>query len=45
MVDIGAVRIGDTRLQRNRSDEGADVSASKIRQSKPVADSDDSDWD
>lgn len=45
LVDIGAVRIGDTRLQRNKSDEEATSSTSKIRQSNPVADPDDSDWD
>ena len=45
MVDIGAVRIGDTRLRRNERNEQADNSAGKIRQSKPVADPDDSDWD
>ncbi|KAF1964658.1 thioredoxin-like protein [Bimuria novae-zelandiae CBS 107.79] len=45
LVDIGAVRIGDTRLRRNQTDQDADASASKIRSSKPTADPDDSDWD
>lgn len=44
-MDIGAVRIGDTRLQRNKTDKDAETSTSKIRQSIPVADPDDSDWD
>lgn len=46
LVDIGAVRIGDTRLRRNnKADADADTSASKIRQGKLAADPDDSDWD
>lgn len=43
LVDVGAVKMGDPRLKRNKEDnEGA--STSKIRQSKTNHD-DDSDWD
>lgn len=43
LVDVGAVRQGDPRLQRKQQDE--EVSTSTIRQGKTTADNDDSDWD
>lgn len=45
LVDIGAVRIGDARLRRNKADGDADTSTSKIRQGESAVDPDDSDWD
>ena len=45
LVDIGAVRIGDSRLHSNKLGESADTSSSKIRQSISGIDPDDSDWD
>jgi hypothetical protein len=46
LVDVGAVQLNDTRLQRNKK-EDADASSSKIRQGTTVGnnDEDDSDWD
>jgi hypothetical protein len=43
LVDVGAVKLGDSRLQKKRDD--GDANASKIRQGKTTADDDDSDWD
>ncbi|KAH7381618.1 phosducin family protein [Pyrenochaeta sp. MPI-SDFR-AT-0127] len=43
LVDVGAVRQGDSRLQRKQQEE--DVNTSTIRQGKTTADDDDSDWD
>ncbi|KAH7067073.1 thioredoxin-like protein [Paraphoma chrysanthemicola] len=43
LVDIGAVKLGDQRLHKKQED--ADASTSKIRQGKPTADDEDSDWD
>jgi hypothetical protein len=45
LVDIGAVRIGDTRLRRNKANTDADQSTSKIRRDESAVDPDDSDWD
>jgi hypothetical protein len=46
LVDVGAVQLNDTRLQRNKK-EDADASSSKIRQRATAGnnDGDDSDWD
>lgn len=43
LVDLGAVKLGDQRLQKKN--EEADASTSKIRQGKPTGDDEDSDWD
>jgi hypothetical protein len=43
LVDVGAVRLGDSRLQKKRDDE--DANSSKIRQGATAGDDDDSDWD
>jgi hypothetical protein len=43
LIDIGAIKLGDQRLQKKR--EAADATTSKIRQGKTVGDDDDSDWD
>jgi hypothetical protein len=44
LVDVGAVKLGDSRLQRKK--EGEDEASNKIRQGKTAAaDDDDSDWD
>jgi hypothetical protein len=43
LVDIGAVKIGDQRLQKKK--EADDVSTSKIRQGTTAGDEEDSDWD
>ncbi|KAF2241733.1 thioredoxin-like protein [Trematosphaeria pertusa] len=42
LVDVGAVRVGDPRLQRKTEEE---ASSSKIRQGRPSGDDEDSDWD
>ncbi|KAJ4373813.1 Proteolipid protein 2 [Neocucurbitaria cava] len=44
LVDVGAVKLGDTRLQRNKKEE-VDEGASKIRTGTTGGDEDDSDWD
>jgi hypothetical protein len=44
LVDVGAVKLGDTRLQKKK-DEDEDVNTSKIRQGTTAGDDDDSDWD
>jgi hypothetical protein len=46
LVDVGAVQLNDTRLQRNKK-EDAGASSSKIRQGTTGGnnDEDDSDWD
>jgi hypothetical protein len=43
LVDVGAVKLGDQRLQRKRDDD--EPSTSGIRQGAPTGDDDDSDWD
>jgi hypothetical protein len=43
LIDIGAVKRGDQRLQKKA--EATDASTSKIRQSKTTGDDEDSDWD
>jgi hypothetical protein len=43
LVDIGAVRLGDQRLQKKKN--LAEESTSKIRQGKTTGDDEDSDWD
>jgi hypothetical protein len=43
LIDIGAVKRGDQRLQKKA--ETKDASSSKIRQGKTTGDDDDSDWD
>ncbi|USP82821.1 uncharacterized protein yc1106_10095 [Curvularia clavata] len=44
LVDVGAVKLGDSRLQRKKDDE--DETSNKIRQGKTATvDDDDSDWD
>jgi hypothetical protein len=43
LVDLGAVRLGDQRLQKKTDD--ADARPSTIRQGKPTGDDEDSDWD
>ncbi|KAL6712522.1 Proteolipid protein 2 [Coniothyrium glycines] len=43
LVDVGAVKIGDSRLQKKK--DISDANPSKIRQGKTTADDDDSDWD
>jgi hypothetical protein len=43
LVDLGAVRLGDQRLQKKMDD--ADARPSTIRQGKPTGDDEDSDWD
>ena len=44
LVDVGAVKLGDTRLQKKKGDD-EDVNTSKIRQGTTAGDDDDSDWD
>lgn len=44
LVDVGAVKIGDSRLQRKKDDED-DESSSKIRKGTATVEDDDSDWD
>lgn len=44
LVDVGAVKLGDSRLQRKKEEDGEE-SSNKIRQGKTVAEDDDSDWD
>jgi len=44
LVDVGAVKLGDTRLQKKKEDD-EDVNTSKIRQGTTAGDDDDSDWD
>lgn len=44
LVDVGAVRNGDPRLQRNKAGK-AEVETGKIRQGNTSRDDDDSDWD
>ncbi|KAF1841352.1 thioredoxin-like protein [Cucurbitaria berberidis CBS 394.84] len=44
LVDVGAVKVGDSRLQQRRK-EDAEVNTSSIRQGKTGGDDDDSDWD
>lgn len=43
LVDVGAVKLGDSRLQRKR--ENPEASTNKIRQGTTGGDDDDSDWD
>jgi hypothetical protein len=43
LVDVGAVKLGDQRLQRKKDDD--EPSTSGIRQGAPTGDDDDSDWD
>lgn len=43
LVDVGAVKLGDSRLERKKDDE--DGNHSKIRQGNTAADDEDSDWD
>lgn len=43
LVDVGAVKLGDSRLQRKK--EEGEESSNKIRQGKTMAEDDDSDWD
>ncbi|EMD90155.1 hypothetical protein COCC4DRAFT_19165 [Bipolaris maydis ATCC 48331] len=43
LVDVGAVKLGDSRLQQKK--EEGEESSNKIRQGKTVAEDDDSDWD
>lgn len=43
LVDVGAVKLGDSRLKRKTEDEGPQKSG--IRQGKTAGDDDDSDWD
>jgi hypothetical protein len=43
LVDIGAVKLGDQRLQKKK--DPADAPTSKIRQGKTTGDDEDSDWD
>jgi len=43
LVDVGAVKLGDSRLKRKTEDEGTQKSG--IRQGKTTGDDDDSDWD
>jgi hypothetical protein len=43
LVDVGAVRLGDSRLQKKKDDE--DAIPSGIRQGTTAGDDDDSDWD
>ena len=43
LVDLGAVKLGDQRLQKKPQE--ADASTSKIRQGKTTGDDEDSDWD
>lgn len=43
LVDVGAVKLGDSRLQKKKDE--SDMNTSKIRQGKTTADDDDSDWD
>jgi hypothetical protein len=42
-VDLGAVKLGDQRLQKKK--EAVDAPTSKIRQGKTTGDDEDSDWD
>ena len=43
-MDVGAVKLGDSRLQRKKDDE--EETSNKIRQGKTAtAEDDDSDWD
>jgi hypothetical protein len=44
LVEVGAVRVGDARLQRNKAGE-TEVGSGKIRQGDTGRDDDDSDWD
>jgi len=44
LVDVGAVKIGDSRLQRKKDDED-DESSNKIRKGTTTVEDDDSDWD
>jgi hypothetical protein len=43
LVDVGAVKLGDQRLQKKK--DPADEPTSKIRQGKTTGDDEDSDWD
>jgi hypothetical protein len=43
LVDVGAVKLGDSRLKR-KTDE-AEENTSSIRQGKTMGDDEDSDWD
>lgn len=43
LVDVGAVKLGDSRLQKKKDE--SDLNTSKIRQGKTTVDDDDSDWD
>ena len=43
LVDVGAVKLGDQRLEKKEED--AEASAGKIRQGKTTGDDEDSDWD
>ncbi|KAF2752307.1 phosducin family protein [Sporormia fimetaria CBS 119925] len=44
LFDVGAVRMGDPRLKREKNEEGESGSRN-IRQTQPRVDDDDSDWD
>lgn len=43
LVDVGAVKLGDQRLEKKEEFAGANTS--KIRQGKATGDDEDSDWD
>lgn len=43
LVDLGAVKMNDQRLQKKN--DPTDEPTSKIRQGKTTGDDDDSDWD
>jgi hypothetical protein len=43
LVDVGAIKLGDQRLQKRK--DPADELTSKIRQGKTTGDDEDSDWD
>lgn len=46
LLDVGAIRHGDSRLQRKDRENDADLPVKSIRQSKQKTDDDeDSDWD
>ncbi|KAF2643069.1 thioredoxin-like protein [Massarina eburnea CBS 473.64] len=45
LVDVGAVRLNDSRLRRNRKEEEDPADTKKIKQGTVGQDGDDSDWD
>ncbi|KAF1838548.1 thioredoxin-like protein [Decorospora gaudefroyi] len=46
LVDVGAVKVGDSRFERKNDGDGGDVGVSGIRQgSTTTGEDDDSDWD